>query len=94
MANTKLVRYDQTGRLGLGDMTSMTSEVVCMMQYVREEVLMKLTSCHLQTDCVELVFRGLVLSPLSALSVTNWLSRAVVYVSKMVVLTNRTFKAC
>ena len=57
-------------------------------------VLLKLTSCHLQMTCVEPVFRGLMLSPLSALSVTNWLSKAVVYVSKMVVLTSRTFKAC
>ena len=75
-------------------MTSMTSELVCITQYVREEVLVKLTSCHLQTVCVELVFRGLVLSPLSALSVTNWLSRAVAYVRKRVVFASRTFKAC
>ena len=47
-------------------MTSMASEVVCMMPYLRAEALMKLTSCHLQTVCVELVFRGLVLSPLRA----------------------------
>ena len=67
----------------------MTSELVCMMQYVREEVLVKLISCQLQTVCVELVFRGLVLSPLSALSVTNWLSRAVVYVRKRVVFASR-----
>ena len=75
-------------------MMSMTSDFICDVQNVRFEVLLKLTSCHLQMACVERVFRGLMLSPLSALSVTNWLSEAVVYVSKMVVLTSRTFKAC
>ena len=75
-------------------MISMTSEFICSVQNMRVEVLVKLTSCHLQMACVERVFRGLMLSPLSALSVTNWLSEAVVYVSKMVVLTSRTFKAC
>ena len=75
-------------------MMSMTCELICSVQNVRFEVLLKLTSCHLQMACVERVFRGLMLSPLSALSVTNWLSKAVVYVSKMVVLTSRTFKAC
>ena len=75
-------------------MMSMTSELIYTMQYVRFEVLVKLTSCHLQMACVERVFRGLMLSPLSALSVTNWLSRAVVYVRKRVVFASRTFKAC
>ena len=75
-------------------MMSMTSELICSVQNMRVEMLVKLTSCHLQMACVERVFSGLILSPLSALSVTNWLSKAVVYVSKMVVLTNRTFKAC
>ena len=75
-------------------MMSMTSDLIYSVQNMRVEVLVKLTSCHLQMACVERVFRGLMLSPLSALSVTNWLSKAVVYVSKMVVLTNHTFKAC
>ena len=75
-------------------MMSMTSEFICGVQNMRVEVLVKLTSCHLQMACVERVFRGLMLSPLSALSVTNWLSKAVVYVSRMIVLTNHMFKAC
>ena len=75
-------------------MMSMTSDLILSVQNMLVEVLVKLTSCHLQMACVERVFRGLMLSPLSALSVTNWLSRAVVYVSKKAVLASRTFKAC
>ena len=52
-------------------MMSLTSELICTMQYVRIEVLVKLISCHLQIAGVERVFKGLILSPLSALSVTN-----------------------
>ena len=57
--------------LGLGGYDEYDVRAHLRSANVRFEVLLKLTSCHLQMACVERVFRGLMLSPLSALSVND-----------------------